>query len=112
MCKKHLHITILTAALLLIAAQGVFASFTGSSDDRIDRFSLKSLKKYSKSYSIPGLRLSTLQFVGAQDLDNRTTGSGYEVNSMIRLERGNTTYVFPYKYKVKVSRFKTPSPVQ
>jgi len=27
---------------------------------------------------------------------------------MIRMERGNTTYVYPYKYSVKVPRFVTP----
>jgi hypothetical protein len=27
---------------------------------------------------------------------------------MIRLEKGNTTYVYPYKYTVKVPKFVTP----
>lgn len=110
MLRKRRNITILTAIILLVA-HGAYASFTGSSDDRINRFSLKSLNKYTKSYSLTGLRPSAFQFRGSQELDLQKTGNGLEINSMVRMERGNTTYVFPYKYKVKVSRFKTPSPV-
>jgi hypothetical protein len=110
MSRKRINTAILTAALLLVVAQGAFASFTGSSDDRINRFSLKNLNKYTKSYSLTGLRPSAFQFRGSQDLDLLKTDNSLEINSMIRLERGNTTYIFPYKYKVKVPKFKTPSP--
>ena len=111
MLRKSTNIAILTAALLFVVAHGAFASFTGSSDDRINRFSLKSLNKYTRSYSLTGLRPSAFQFRGSQDLDFQKTENSLEINSMIRMERGNTTYIFPYKYKVKVSKFKTPSPV-
>lgn len=110
MSRKSINIAILTAMLLFTVAQAAFASFTGSSDDRINKFSLKNLKKYSKSYSLTGLRPNALRFSGSEDLDIQNTNGGLEVNSMIRLERGNTTYVFPYKYKVKSPKFKTPSP--
>lgn len=111
MSRKSINIAILTAMLLFtVAAQAALASFTGSSDDRINKFSLKNLKKYSKSYSLTGLRPNALRFSGSEDLDIQNTSGGLEVNSMIRLERGNTTYVFPYKYKVKSPKFKTPSP--
>jgi hypothetical protein len=31
------------------------------------------------------------------------------INSVITIQRGNTTYVYPYKYKTKVAYFKTPA---
>ena len=29
-------------------------------------------------------------------------------NSMLQYNNGNTTYIYPYKIKVKVPKFKTP----
>lgn len=34
------------------------------------------------------------------------------VNSFITIQRGNTTFIYPYKIKTSVPFFKTPSPVQ
>jgi hypothetical protein len=32
-----------------------------------------------------------------------------QVNSVVRYQSGNTTYTFPYKYKVKAPLFKSPA---
>ncbi|BAV04134.1 hypothetical protein SAMN05421788_104132 [Filimonas lacunae] len=110
MTKQHAHILFLTALLVFGAARMSFASSTGSSDDRLDKFSLKNLSKYSRSYSISGLRPSGLTFSGTQELTSQKLDNNQiQTNSVIRLERGNTTYVYPYKYKVKVPKFKTPT---
>ena len=35
--------------------------------------------------------------------------TGTTFNNMMRFEKGNTTYIYPYKHKVKVAVFKTPT---
>lgn len=34
------------------------------------------------------------------------------MNAVVTFQKGNTTFIYPYKYKVKVPIFKTPAPVQ
>ncbi|MBL0884461.1 MAG: hypothetical protein IBJ16_14145 [Chitinophagaceae bacterium] len=41
-----------------------------------------------------------------------TLKNGVEVSSMLRYDNGNTSFVYPYKFKVKVPKFKTPTPAQ
>ncbi len=115
--KKQAHITILITALFACAAHVALASYSGSADDRKNKFSLKYLdNKLSKAYTLSSLRstAANFQFKGSQDLDLQkvdNNGSPVEINSMMRLEKGNTTYVFPYKYKVRVpTKFRTPAP--
>ena len=111
MKKKQAHTKLLIAALFVCVAQAAFASFSGSADDRKNKFSLKYLDKITRAYSLSSLRTTTnFQFKGSQDLDLQKVDNNVEINSMMRLEKGNTTYVFPYKYKVKVPKFKTPTP--
>ncbi len=87
-----------------------FAAFSGSADDRNkDKYSLKNLNKLSKNYSLSSLHTSMFQFKGFYQVDqNNKNQSG----SYLSLQRGNITYVYPYKYKVKVPRFVTPTPPQ
>jgi hypothetical protein len=112
MKKKQAHTKLIFAALLACVAHAALASFSGSADDRKNKFSLKYLDKISRTYSLSSLRSATnFQFKGSQDLDlQKADNNNLEINSMMRLEKGNTTYVFPYKYKVKVPKFKTPTP--
>lgn len=113
MLTKRTHIKLLIVILLVFITQATIAAFTGRIDDSRDKFSLKSLNSLSKNYSLSSLR-GTFQYKGSLSLNQQYTlnNNTVEVNSMIRFERGNTTYVYPYKYKVKVPRFKTPSPQQ
>ncbi len=104
-------------ALLLLGMQVAYAalSFSGLADEKTkanSKFSLRSLSSLShKSLSLSSLK-SSLQYKGGQmySLPKETT-SGFEVSSMLRYDNGNTTYIYPYKYKVKVPKFKTPSRV-
>lgn len=52
---------------------------------------------------------SNYQFKGSQFLNVKKSGNTLQVNSVIRYQSGNTTYVYPYKYKVKAPLFKTPT---
>lgn len=101
---------ILMAALLLINAS--FAAFFTdnhrTSDGGSKEFSLKNLKRFPNTYSAQSFNLSTFKFNGSRDVYQVKTANSIQGQSIIRLQSGNTTYVYPYKYTVKVPRFKTP----
>lgn len=110
MTKKYAHIVVLVALFILGAGRIAFASTSGSADDRLNKFSLKNLSKYSKSYSLSGLRPSSLTFTGSEEVMTiQRLDNSLQNNSIVRMEKGNTTFVYPYKYKVRVPKFKTPS---
>lgn len=110
MTKKHAYRTFLITLLTLGIGSCALASTSGSADDRLNKFSLKNLSKYSRSYSITGLRPAGLTFIGTQELNTlHLDNNSFQTNSILRMERGNTTYVYPYRYKVKVPKFKTPT---
>jgi len=98
----------IAAALCVLTVQFVYGSFTGNSDGSKDKFSLKSLNSANKSYSLSSLRLNTFSYKGSTELSQKNIGGQVQVTTMIRLEKGNTTYVYPYKYTVKVPKFVTP----
>ena len=113
MNKKQAILKITASALFIMAIQVAFAafSFTGITEERAknSKYSLKNLSSLShKSLNYASLK-SNLQFKGMQVLGSKDPLSGTEVNSMLRFDNGNTTYVYPYKFKVKVpTKFKTP----
>ncbi len=88
-----------------------FASFTLSGTvgekAKSNKYSLKNISRYSqKSFSLSLLR-TNLQNNGSLLIAPKSN-SGF--NSFIQIERGNTTYIVPFNYKVKVPKFKTPTP--
>lgn len=101
--------------LLAMGIQVAYAalSFTGIADEKtknVTKFSLKNLSALShKGLSFSSLK-SSLQYKGTQPSKESIFGS--EVSSMLRYDNGNTTYIYPYKFKVKAPKFKTPSPQQ
>ncbi len=103
------------AAILTVGVQVAFAaySFTGITDERTktnSKYSLKNLSALShKSLSYSSLK-SNLQFKGTQLQSAKEIQDGLEVSSMLKYDNGNTTYIYPYKFKVKVPKFKTPVP--
>lgn len=103
------------AALFIMAVQVAIASFsfTGITDERAkgSKYSLKNLSLYShKSISISGLK-SELRFNGSQSVSQKNNDGGLEMTSLIQFDRGNTTFVFPYKFKVKLYKDKIRIPL-
>ena len=102
-------------ALLAMGIQVAYAafSFTGIADEKTkNKYSLKNLSALShKGLSFSSMK-SSLQYKGSgtQSLAKETTG--LEISSMLRYDNGNTTYIYPYKIKVKAPKFKTPVPQQ
>ncbi len=114
--KNFRHIKkLLIASTFIVAVQVAIASitFTGiiGDNDKHKKYSLKNLSLLSHhSLSLSSLKFG-LQFKGSDILSQTsTTSTGFESNSILRYDRGgNTTYIMPYKLKVKIPRFKTPS---
>ena len=114
--NKHLnHKKIALATILLLSMKLTFAaiSFTGIVDEktRNNKYSLRNLNNYSKKGLSLNAIKSNLQFKGIYLPSTSLSLESSEVNSMLQYNNGNTTYVYPYKFKVKVPKFKTPSPV-
>lgn len=110
MYRKFIHITFLTL-LLSSAVVVAMGSSSGSAEDKNkNKFSLKNLSKLSKQYSLSSLKYGSFQYKGTFDFNNQFGVGNMGNSSIIRMENGNTTYIYPYKFKVKVPRFKTPTP--
>lgn len=91
-----------------------FASFihsdNGSKKKTSSDISLKNFTRNSyRNTAYPDFRLSKFQFKGSTNIYQFNTSNAVVGQSFIRMENGNTAYVYPYKYKVKVPLFKTPS---
>lgn len=108
------HKNLLLAVALILSANLTYAalSFTGIVDEstRNSKYSLRNLNKFSKKGLSLNAVKSNLQYKGLHVPANANTLQNNEVNSMLQYENGNTTYIYPYKFKVKVPKFKTPAP--
>ena len=102
----------LLALGFIISLQG-FAAYIGSTtgdDSRSKKISLKNFSKNSyKTTAYPSFRLSQFQYKGSQNVYQVNSTHSMQGQSMISFQNGNTTYVYPYSYKVKAPLFKTPS---
>lgn len=98
------------AVVLVCAAQIAFASFTGTiGESSKNKYSLKNFNKnFYKKASAFSLRAG-FQYKGTLVMNQQKDATGFTLNNMMRFEKGNTTYIYPYKHKVKVAAFKTPS---
>ncbi len=103
---------VMIALLLVGAAHIAMASFTGRSEKKSgDLYSLKSFNKnFYRNTSYFSLRAG-FDYKGARFLSQKKEANGdITINSMMRFERGNTTYIYPYIHKITVPKFKTPAP--
>lgn len=103
---KYYKILIVIACLSITCLS--FGAFTGKIDGQSDRFSLKNLH-VNRPVFFSDIRLNSFSLTRSTQF-GQLKGNQWQLNSMIRVENGNTTYVYPYKYKVKVPKFKTPTP--
>lgn len=110
---KQIKVGKIIIALLLVGGTHIaMGSFTGRSEGKSnDLYSLKSFNRnfYKKSF---GFSLKTgFEYKGTRLLSQRTEQNGdITINSIMRYERGNTTYIYPYTHKIIVPKFKTPAP--
>lgn len=97
--------------LAFIFSMQAFAAFVdGSQKKAKTEISLKTFSRNSfRNTAYPGFRLSKFQYKGSSNLCQINSDNSVHGQSIIRMENGNTTYVYPYKYKVRTPLFKTPT---
>lgn len=103
---------VIIALLLVSATHLAMGAFTGRSAKKSnDLFSLKNFNRnFYKTASFFSLRTS-YAYKGSRFLSQRKEANGdITMYSMMRFEKGNTTYIYPYAHKIVVPRFKTPAP--
>jgi len=99
-----------------MAAKVAIASFSfiGISDERnkSNKYSLKNLSHTShNTLSLYSLR-SELQYKGSQSININTFDGGMGINSMMQYDRGNTTFILPYKFKINLPKDKIRIPIR
>lgn len=108
--KKHIQKLIFLVVLIFVV-QVLYATniFSGGRNDKKSesKYSLKNLNKFSNK----SLTLSSVKYtykLKSGTLNNQSL-SNTSYSSSIQLTNGNTTFIYPYKMKVKVPKFKTPA---
>lgn len=105
--------TILTSFVILTAISSTVQAstiVTGTSDAKkaSEKYSLKNLSSLSHKASTFHDLKSSLVYKGLSvhsNMNGATNQSNY-----LKYNKGNITYVIPYRHKVILPKFKTPSP--
>lgn len=74
----------------------------------VEKYSLKNIGNSTHKTATFNALKSSLIFKGFSN----TTASADANSNYMKYNKGNISYVIPYRYKVVLSKFKTPSPVQ
>src|SRR3954453_7795505 len=103
---------VMIALLLVGATHLAMGAFTGLSEKKSSNlYSLKSFNRnFYRNTSSFSLR-SVFEYKGTRFLTQKKEANGdITMTSMMRFEKGNTTYIYPYTHKVVMPKFKTPTP--
>jgi hypothetical protein len=75
----------------------------------VEKYSLKNIGNLTHKTATFYTLKSSLEFKGiaSMNMSGSVNNSNY-----LKYNKGNISYVIPYRYKVVLSKFKTPSPVQ
>jgi hypothetical protein len=107
--NKHIKKLVL-AITFVLAIQVVFAAFTFTGNKNSRESSKKYSLKYYSSLSKKGVSITSSRFLLRMKLADLNMATNTLQNTYhLELTKGNTTFIYPYKMKVKVSKFKTPS---
>jgi len=111
--KQETNIKKLAFALLLVfAGQFVFASFTTTGKKNNKQSESKYTLKNLSSFTHKGLSLNSIRY-NSKLLASDYSSNNFMKNSAanhVQMQNGSTTFIYPYKAKVKVPKFKTPTP--
>jgi hypothetical protein len=104
---------ILTSFVIIaVVSTSVHAStiVTGTTESKkvTEKYSLKNLSSLSHKTSTFRDLKSSLLYRGLSVSTTATSGLGQ--SNYLKYNKGNITYVIPYRHKVILPRFKTPSP--
>ncbi len=100
------------ALLLVCATHFSMGSFTGttSSEKSKNKYSLKNFNNNFYKKASPYSIRAGYDYKGSRIISQQIGSNGVTYNSVLRFEKGNTTYIYPYKHKVSVPKFRTPTP--
>lgn len=110
--KKVKVIKVIIALILVSAAHIAMGAFTGTSEKKSSHlYSLKNFyRNFYRNVSCFSLRAG-FEYKGSHFLSQKKEPNGdITMISMMRFEKGNTTYIYPYTHKVILPKFKTPAP--
>ena len=97
---------------MTVVSTSVHAStiVTGTTESKkvTEKYSLKNLSSLSHKTSTFRDLKSSLLYKGLSVSTTMTSGLGQ--SNYLKYNKGNITYVIPYRHKVILPRFKTPSP--
>ena len=97
---------------MTVVSTSVHAStiVTGTTESKkvAEKYSLKNLSSLSHKTSTFRDLKSSLLYKGLSVSTTMTSGLGQ--SNYLKYNKGNITYVIPYRHKVILPRFKTPSP--
>lgn len=100
-------IVFLTVVTSTVSASTIVSS-TSESKKVTEKYSLKNLSSLSHKASTFHDLKSRLLYKGLTVSTSMNTGIGQ--TNYLKYNKGNITYVIPYRHKVILPRFKTPSP--
>ena len=100
-------VVFLTVVNSTVSASTIVSS-TSESKKVTEKYSLKNLSSLSHKASTFHDLKSRLLYKGLTVSTSMNTGIGQ--TNYLKYNKGNITYVIPYRHKVILPRFKTPSP--
>ncbi len=109
---KNILISICLSAFLFMTIQSYASTIVNGSFESkkmAEKYSLKNIGNLTHKTATFYTLKSSLEFKGVASFD--MNGSAIN-NNYLKYNKGNITYVIPYRYKLVLSKFKTPSAVQ
>lgn len=109
--NKALKACIIATAMPFILGASTISGTSGE-NKKGNKYSLSNLNLYSKQKAINFSLLKTPSLYGGSSILNQqfNTSSGIQINTTMQFHKGNTVYTFPYKLRLKISKFKVPTP--
>jgi len=109
--KNILISTCLTVVLLISESSYASTIVNGSTESKkmVEKYSLKNIGNLTHKTATFYTLKSSLQFKGITsfNMNGSVNNSNY-----LKYNKGNISYVIPYRHKVILSKFKTPTAVQ
>lgn len=109
---KNIFFSICLSALLFLTIHSYASTIVNGSFESkkmAEKYSLKNLGNLTHKTATFYTLKSSLEFKGVASVNM----NGSEMNSnYLKYNKGNITYVIPYRYKMVLSKFKTPTAVQ
>jgi hypothetical protein len=109
--KNILVITCLTTVLLISESSYASTIINGTLESKkmVEKYSLKNIGNLTHKTATFYTLKSSLEFKGVAsiNMNGSVNNSNY-----LKYNKGNISYVIPYRYKLVLSKFKTPTAVQ